>query len=783
MIEINRSGARRESMVYHAGIFAGWRRAVSAFFVAISFSLLALPVQAQNLRFTQYDIQGNQRIESATIANFAGITLGETVSGGQVNEAVQRLQASGLFETVEVVPRGSTLVIIVQEFPTVNVVAIEGNDRIDDEDLLPILTTQVRRVYSPSTAEQDAANITDAYRLSGRLAATVTPVIIRRSDNRVDVVFEVTEGSVVETERLAFVGNRAFSDRRLRRVVDSTQAGIFRILVGSDTFIEDRIAFDQQLLTDFYRDRGYVDFNVQAVTSELSRERDGFFITFNIREGQSFSIGEITTASDLPEVDADEFQDTIRLRTGNTFSPRLIDLAISRMENLATEQGLRFIRVEPRITRNDETLTLDVEFNVTRGPRVFVERIDIEGNATTLDRVIRRQFDTVEGDPFDPRAIRQASERIEALGFFSATQVEAREGTSPDRVIVDVDVEEQPTGSLGFSVGYSSDDGTGLAVNFSENNFLGRGQALRFGFDTTGDSQSVSASFVEPAFMARDLALSVSVFTSSSDDDGATYDTESTGFRTGLGFPVSENGRLSLFYSLSQDTLSDIDTSSSPILRADAGTQTTSSIGYSYTFDNRRTGLNPDAGFLVRFGQEFAGVGGDSEYVRTTGLVQAETNIFREEVGLSAAFEGGALTMLGGSNSRLTDRFFLSSRQLRGFEGLGVGPREVGTTVNNDALGGNFYAVARFEADFPLGLPEEYGISGGVFYDIGSVWGLDDTAGAAPVDDSLNWRQSVGFSIFWDTQIGPLRLNFSRVLQSEETDKERDFELTVQARF
>ncbi|MFW5655164.1 MAG: outer membrane protein assembly factor BamA, partial [Roseicyclus sp.] len=430
--------------------------------LSAALSLVAAPAVAQAFRFTDFVVEGNRRVADDSVIAFTGLTPGASVSAGQVNDALQNLQGSGLFETVEVIPRGSTLVIRVTEFPTINRISIEGNRRLDDDDLLGVLQSQSRRVYSPATAEQDAAAIAEAYRLSGRLTATVNPVIIPRDEGRVDLVFEVTEGRVVETQRIAFVGNRAYSDRRLRRVLESTQAGLFSTFIRSDTFIADRIALDTELLTNFYRDRGYVDFEVLSVTSELSRARDAYFVTFNLREGQSFRFGDLTVVSEIAEADADDFAATMQIREGTTFSPRLLDNTITRMENLATEQGLRFVRVEPRVTRNDASLTLDIAFAITRGPRVFVERIDIEGNETTLDRVIRRQFDTVEGDPFDPRAIRAAAERIRALNYFADVAVEAREGTSPGQVIVDVDVEEQPTGSLGFSLSYSTDVGAGV---------------------------------------------------------------------------------------------------------------------------------------------------------------------------------------------------------------------------------------------------------------------------------------------------------------------------------
>ena len=758
---------------------------VLAGFLGLSLPLAPM-AEAQTFRFSSFDVQGNERISDTAILTYAGIAPGAVVSGAQVNDAVQRLQNTGLFEAVEVTPRGGTLVIEVREYPTINRITIEGNRRLDDEALLSGIQSVPRRTYSPSVAEQDANDIAEAYRQSGRLTATVTPRIIRRSDNRVDLVFEVAEGGVVETERLSFVGNRAYSDRRLRRVLESTQAGLLRQIIRRDTFIAERIALDRQLLTDFYQDRGYVDFRILSVTPELSRDRGAYFVTFNIQEGQSFNIGQITTVSEIPGLDAAAYQDVIRIRPGETYSPRVIDNTIGRMEALATQQGQRFVRIEPRITRNDADLTLDVEFVISRGERVFVERIDIEGNATTLDRVIRRQFTQVEGDPFDPRAIRQAAERIRATGFFADVAVEGRPGTAADQVIVDVDVEEQPTGSLGFSVSFSTDTGAGLAVNFAEENFLGRGQAVRLGFNTTEGSQSLNFSFTEPALLGRDLSGTVSAFYTETDSQNRDFDTLDIGARFGLGFPVSEFGRVNAYYGIELNELSGLSpTASSFILRSEPAERLNSYAGIQYAYDTRNTGLDPTQGVRLQFGAELAGLGGDTEYIETTFLGIAERQIMREEVTLRASFEAGALEMLSG-DSRLADRFTLNSRQMRGFEANGLGPRDL-AVANRDALGGNYFAVARFEAAFPLGLPDEYGISGGLFYDIGTVWGLDNVngglTGTNPVDDGIYWRQSVGFSIFWDTAIGPLRFNFTHPLQFEAYDLTREFDLTVETRF
>lgn len=744
--------------------------------------ILQAAVAVAQVRVSSIRVDGNERIPDATIVSLLDLEPGAVASDGEINDALQRVLASGLFETVEITPTGGGLIVEVVERPTINRISIEGNRRLDDDELLAEISSSPRRVFSPQTAETDAARLTDIYRQRSRLAATVTPKIIRRSDNRVDLVFEVAEGRVVENERVSFVGNRNFSDRRLRRVIDTKQAGFLRAIVGRDTYVPERIAFDRQLLTDFYRSRGYVDFQVLDVTTELSRERDATFVTFIVREGQSFRVGEVSVSSEFQGLDVAQYQSALRLRPGETWNPSRIEEQITRLERLALQQGYDFLRADPRITRNDRDLTLDVEFALVRGPRVFVERIDIEGNQTTLDRVIRRQFDTVEGDPFNPREIRNAAERIRALGFFAQADVNTREGSASDQVIVDVDVEEQPTGSLSFGGSYNNDTGVALVIGFSERNFLGRGQSVTFDIQTGDENTTSRLGFREPAFLGRDLTLGLDARYITSDYDEATYETRESALSPSLAFPVGENSRLSIYYEIARESIFNVVPEASPILAREAGDYWKSSIGYNYTLDLLRGGLNPNRGVRLTFGQEYSGLGGDVDAIKTTARAVAQRDVWNEEVTLRAILEGGVISSLE-ATTRVTDRFFLSSNQLRGFAGRGVGPRDT-TAGNSDVLGGNKYVSLRLEADFPLGLPEEYGISGGVFADFGSLWGLDDTAGAAGVvDDGFELRSSVGVSIFWTTPIGPLRLNFAKPIEKNPLDEENTFDITISTQF
>ncbi len=765
-------GAGVRALAARAGIFV---------VLTVACGLLFTEARAQGYTFSRISVEGNEFIEPATVAKIAGIGQGQAVTEAGLNDAVQRLVASGLFATADVVPQGSTLLIRVTENPVINAVSFEGNKRLKDEDLAKLVKSQSRRVYSAAQAEADAAAITQAYADASRLAARVEPRVIDRGNNRVDLAFEIREGRVTEVERLSFTGNRAYSDRRLRQVLGTKQAGLLRNIIQRDTYVPDRIEFDKQVLTDFYRARGYIDFQVLSVSREFSRERDGFFLTFAVREGLSYKFRNVTAVSEYEGVDVAPYRDVIRIREGATYSPLAIDTTISRMEAIALKQGVDFVNIEPRITRNEENQTLDVVFAVTKGPRVFVERIDIEGNATTLDKVVRRQFRTVEGDPFNPREIREAAERIRALGFFETADVNARQGTSSDQVIVDVNVEEKPTGSLTFGASYSIANGVGFNVGLSEANFLGRGQYVSVNLAVGTDDKNSSFTFIEPSFLDRDLKFRFTGYYTTSENSNSYYSTKRIGVSPSIEFPMGEFSAIELRYKVSQDEIYSVDTNSSQLLKNEEarGAEITSALGYTYSYDTRLGGLDPNSSILFKFGQDFAGVGGDITSITSTALASYERKAFREEVTLRAEIEGG-LVVTSGGDSRLVDRF-TGNGKIRGFEPNGIGPRDL-TVANQDAVGGNYFAVARLEAEFPLGLPEEYGISGGLFADVGSVWGLDNTLGGL-IDDDLHLRSSVGVSVFWNTALGPLRFNFSKAISKETYDLEQNFDLTVSTRF
>ena len=660
--------------------FGGRRLAQSAATVRMVATVTGLVVLsagaagAQDLAFNLVTIEGNQRVADGTILSFAGISAGAALSAAELNTAAQQIRDSGLFETVDVVPQGGTLLIRVVEFPTINRISIEGNTRIRDAQLLPLLQSEPRRAFNPVQAEADTNAITQVYASQGRINAVVTPRIIRLSDNRVDLVFEVAESGVTEIERISFLGNRTYSEGRLRRVLDTKQAGLLRALVARDTFSPDRVAQDRQLLTDFYMSRGYADFEVLNVDVTLTPERDAYLVTYHIREGQQFNFGTVTVSSTIPGVDPAVFQDATRTRVGAVYSPVTIDTDITRLERLAVQRNVNFVRVEPRITRNDRALTLDLDYVLVEGPRVFVERIDIQGNSTTLDRVIRNQVGVVEGDPFNPREIRDSARRIRALGFFENATVDTRQGSSANQVIVDVGVTEGPTGTLSFGANYNTDTGIGLLASYGQSNFQGRGQQLDFDLSTAETNQRLSFRFAEPQLLGRDLRGGLEFSYRQTNNENASYDTQNGRFSPSLAFPVSDNGRLSVFYAFNYADLTNVATTSSQILRDEEtiGAVATNSLGYAYSWDSRRGGIDPNTGYILRFGQEFGF--GDAQFIQTTAFAGAETKVLNEELTLRATVEGGYLDYTDGQ-SRVTDRFFLGSRLMRGSDAGGIGPR------------------------------------------------------------------------------------------------------------
>jgi outer membrane protein insertion porin family len=730
---------------------------------------------------SEITVQGNRRIEPETVISFLTVEPGGPITAEALNDSVRSLFDSGLFRDASITVEGNRLVVTVDENPTINRVAFEGNSVIGDEVLEPNVTSRPRRAFTRARAEADAQVLTEIYQRTGRFGATVEPVIIELPDNRVDLVFEIEEGSVTRINSITFVGNEVFSNRRLRRVIETSESNFFSPILTSDIYDPDRLELDQELLREFYRARGYADFTVLSAVAELSPDRRGFFITFTVDEGEQYTFGPQSVVSRTAGLDAAEFEELVLTVEGETYNADLVEDTIDRLIFLAGQKGFAFVRVEPRPIRDVENRTIGIVYELVEGPQVFVERIEIEGNTRTLDRVIRRQFDIVEGDAFNSRAVQQARRDIRGLGFFSNVEVETQRGSAEDQAEILVSVEEQPTGSLTFGAGFSTGEGILGEVSVSERNFLGRGQFVRARAVVSQRQQVADLTFREPAFLDRNLGVGFNAFYRLEDrDDESSFEETNFGFVPSVSFPVSESGSLSLRYNISSDEIREVRDTASPLIAADEGTAITSSVGYTYTFDRRDDPLEPTTGYLFRISQDFAGLGGDAQYVSTTALVGGFTSFLNEDVIVSSELEGGVIQGLD-YDLRITDRFFLGGDSFRGFRRGGIGPRDLNT---DDALGGNVYAVLRNQVSFPLGLPDELGIAGGLFADVGTLFRLDRTnAGGTEIDDDPKLRASVGASIFWDSAFGPLRVNFAVPVVEEEGDEDEIFRLTAGTRF
>ena len=744
-------------------------------------------LSAASGQVSSIQVEGNQRIEPATVLSYMTVRQGQAATPSQINASVKALFETGLFRDVRIDRRGSVLVVTVDENPVVNQIAFEGNDRIPDDALRGGVTSRERRVFTRAKAEKDAEDILESYRRSGRYGASVEPKIIELPQNRVDLVFEIDEGPLTGVESIRFVGNRAYSDRRLRGEISTDETAWYNFLSSTDSYDPDRLELDQQELRRFYLSNGYVDFEVNSAVAELSPDRSGFFLTFSMTEGEQYDFGPVDVISNAEGVNVEELRSLITFSEGDTYDIREIEETITEMTFRLGESGYAFTEIVPVPTKDDENRTVGITLEINEGERVFVERIDITGNTRTLDRVIRRQFELVEGDAFNALQLRRSRSKIRGLGFFSGVDVQTRQGSAPDRIVVETQVQEQSTGQLSFGVGFSTSENISAEVSVVERNLLGRGQALRVRARVSGRTTLYDLSFTEPAFLDRDLAVGFDLYRRETDNqDASSFDIINTGFQPRVSFPLGRYSRLSPRYRISLDEIIDVPEDASPLIQADKGEALTSSIGYEFVYDRRNDIAEPKSGYLLRFEQDLAGLGGDARYVRTEASAKGYTTLFSDEVVGSLELAGGAINTFGGYDLKASDRFYLGGDSLRGFESAGIGPRD---QVTDDTLGGNFYGVARAEVTFPLGLPEEYGLAGGLFSDVGTVWDLDTTSyiddGGAlvTVDDGAEIRASIGATIFWTSPFGPVRLNFATPILKEDGDDEEFFRFSAGTRF
>jgi len=725
----------------------------------------------------QITVEGAQRIEPGTVKSYLLIREGDAFDAQRLDRSLKSLFATGLFADVSARRQGYTLVISVVENPVINRIAFEGNDKVESEQLQAETTLRPRVIYTRTKVQNDVKHILTLYRRNGRFAVTVEPKIIQLPQNRIDLVFEINEGDLSEVESIRFVGNKEFSDRRLREVVRTKETAWWRFLSNDDNYDPDRLTLDRELLRRFYLSDGYADFRVLSAVAELTPDRRDFFLTFTVEEGARYEFGDIEVKANLRDLKAEQIEEVIEIETGDWYDISAVDDAIQTITNRVGELGFAFVDVRPRVNRDRDTQKIDITFEVNEGPRVFVERIDISGNVRTLDKVIRREFQIVEGDAFNSAKLRRSRQRLQRLNFFEKLNIEHVPGSAPDKAVINVAVEEKSTGSISLGAGYSSAVGAIGEIEITEANFLGRGQNVGLKFQLAAERSTIDLSFTEPYFLDREIAAGFDIFHVSQNlQDTSSYDTQRTGFGLRAGYPITEDLTQSWNYTFRRAKITDVDTNASTLVQAQEGTEYLSQVSHNISYDKRDSPLKPTEGYQVALRTDAAGLGGTLKHLRNTVRGATYYEVVDEWV-ITVGGKAGYIIGLG-EDVDILERYYIGGDDLRGFATRGVGPRD---TLTDDALGGEWMYTGTLQLGFPLGLPAELGVSGRVFTDMGSSGQLEPTN--ATVEDTGSLRVSSGVGITWVSPFGPLGFDVGFPLVKEDFDEEELFRVNFGTRF
>ena len=739
-------------------------------------------------------VEGNQRIEEGTIRSYMLVQPGDPFDPERIDRSLKTLFATGLFQDVSLHRDGDTLVVKVQENPIVNRIAFEGNRKLNDDTLRGELQLRPRAVFTPQLAQADRQRLLDLYARRGRFAATVVPKVIRLDQNRVDVVFEINEGDTTLISRIAFVGNRAFSENRLREVINSREQAFYRILSSSDQYDPEKINFDKELLRRFYLKNGFADFEVRDATAELSPDRRAFFVTFTISEGERYKVGQVSIDSKLRNLKGEELTPLLQIAPGDTYDGDLVERTSQAIQDAVQNRGYAFVDVKPRIARDRAKKTVDLVFDVTEGPRVYVERIDISGNTRTKDRVIRREFRLAEGDAFNAATVRRSRQRLQDLGYFNSVTVTPTPGSAADRAVLNTVVDEKATGELTLGGGYSTDAGALVNVGLRERNLVGTGIDASINGVLAQRRSQLDLSITDPYFLDRNLVAGIDLFdVNNNNQDIAAYNESRLGGALRLGYEFNEHLRQAWTYSLVSRRIFDVQEGASIYVQNQVGTSLLSQIGQTLSLDYRDSRTEPHEGFLIRLGTDFAGLGGTARYVRTkldgTYYIPLERFTGDADWGIALSAGGGYLAQLG-REERIIDRFFLGGDNLRGFQSGGAGPHAISNVANigtNDSIGGRLIYTQSTELRFPLPISADLGLSGRAFVDIGSlseVTRLGAINGVVPqvVADSTP-RVGAGVGVSWKTPFGLINIDIADAVVKRPYDQTQVFRFGFGTRF
>jgi len=799
----------------------------------VTASLVSSPAAAQTV--SSIVVEGNRRVEAETIRSYFKPGPGGRLDSASIDDALKALYATGLFQDVRINPAGGRIVVTVVENQVIGRVIFEGNKKVKDEQLNGEVQSKPRGTFSRAMVQSDAQRIAEIYRRSGRYDVHVEPQIIEQPNNRVDLIFKITEGNKTGITAINFVGNSAFSSYRLTDVIKTRQSNLLSFLSGADVYDPDRVEADRDLLRRFYLKNGYADVQVVAALTEYDPSAKGFIVTFTIEEGQQYRVGSVQFRSSIPSLDGNSLSGLSRVSVGSIYNAEALEKSVEEMQIEASRRGFAFAVVRPSGERNFDARTVAITFAIDEGPRTYIERINVRGNTRTRDYVIRREFDIAEGDAYNRALIDRAERRLKNLDYFKTVKIATEPGSSSDRVVINVDLEEKSTGEFSVSGGYSTSDGALGEVSVSERNLFGKGLYGKVAVQYGQYAKGITVSFIEPYLLDYRIAFGIDVFAREQEANNyVSYNTKTYGISPRLGFQLREDLTLQLRWSVYDQQISlpsylsncnnilgpnfnptaafvanppnaaaaaavaaggfssttncySDGESSLPIRRELAeGAKLTSAPGFTLTFNSLDNNKNPTSGLLVDWREDFAGAGGDVHYVKSTGDLKYYQPLVADLVGL-IHLQGGIMNQLGSNDSlRMLDHFQMGPQLVRGFAPNGIGPRDITVGTTDDALGGTKYWGASAELQWPFWfLPKEVGLKGAVYADAGSLWDYKGPTSwaqtgevgpyAMQFDNKYLVRSSVGIGVIWASPFGPLRFDYAVPITKSPYDVVQQF--------
>ena len=754
---------------------------------------VAAPTQATGSVISDITVEGNQRIEASTVRSYMLVQPGDSFDTDRLDRSLKTLYATGLFSDVGLRRNGAILVVRVVENPIVNRIAFEGNHQLTDEILRTTVALRPRAVFTPELAEQDRQKILDAMGKKGRFSARVEPKIVKLDQNRVDVVFEIMDGAATYISRIAFVGNHAFSESKLKEIVSAREEAWWRFLSSSDSYDPERVAYDKELLRRFYLKNGYVDVDIISGTGELAPDRSAFFLSFSISEGERYKVNSVTVNSSLRNLDGAALVPKVALAAGDWYDGDSIEKSIELITTEVQTRGYAFVDVKPQVKRDKEKHSVDLVFDVGEGPRVYVERIDITGNVRTKDEVIRREFQLAEGDAFNAALVRRSRQRLEDLNYFNTVVVTSVPGSVADKAVVNVNVEEKATGELTLGGGYSSDAGALLNAGLREKNLVGSGIDAGINGVLAQRRTQFNINVTDPYFLGRNLVASSDIFLIDNNNTTvAQYAERRVGASFSVGYEISEHLRQAWTYSIVERSIYNIQDGASIYVQDEKGKSLLSQVGQTLSLDYRDSKLDPHEGSIIRIGTDFAGLGGNVSFVRAkvdgTYFLPLDAIFGTPEWGLAVSAGAGQLYPTG-RQEKIIDRFFLGGDNLRGFQTGGAGPH---ATNGGDSLGGRTIVTQSTEFRFPLPVSPDLGLTGRSFVDLGTLFNVPNssngvvpaaTNGKSPVYANHGLRLGAGVGVSWKTPFGLINLDLAPFVIKQHYDQGQIFRFGFGTRF